>query len=67
VHKLIFVSAVKGEFVLGYELGQDLVEKVYVGEMDMEDAFDELVDEQMGEYPGVARRVRWLVKKYVGI
>lgn len=67
VHKLILVSAVKGEFVLGYERGQDLVEKVYTNDMGLEEALDEFVEEQVGEYPQITSRMRWLVKRYVGV
>jgi hypothetical protein len=64
IHKLILVSFVKGELVLGYELGEEFIRKIIAGEMHMEEALDELVYDHLGEDTSEAnlyrRALRWL-------
>lgn len=64
IHKLILVSFVKGEFVLGYERGEQLIEEVLTSEMELEEAFDKLVNEELGEETLEARWIRWILKKF---
>jgi hypothetical protein len=67
IHKLILISFVKGEFVLGYELGEDLIKKVLTTEMTLEDAFDQLVYEQLGEETPEANIFRRFIRRIFGI
>lgn len=67
VHKLVFISAVRGEFVLGYEKGRELIEGVYKEDLTVEEAFDKLVEREMADYPKAAERVRGAVRRFVGV
>jgi hypothetical protein len=67
IHKLILVSFVKGEFVLGYERGEELIEEVLTGEIELEEAFDKLVNEELGEETLEARWTRRIIKKLFGV
>ncbi|WP_188423315.1 hypothetical protein [Haloferax sulfurifontis] len=67
IHKIILVSYLKGEFVFGYELGEELIEKVLTGEMELEEAFDELVYDHIGEDAPEAHIFRRVVKRFLGI
>ena len=67
IHKLILVSFIKGEFVLGYERGEELIESVLTGELELEEAFDRLVHEELGEETFEGRWVRHLFKRFLGV
>lgn len=67
IHKLILVSFVKGEFVLGYARGKQIVEEVLTEGMELEEAFDKLVNEELGEETPESRWVRRIIKKFFGV
>lgn len=67
IHKLILLSFIKGEFVLGYERGEELIESVLTGELELEEAFDNLVAETLEEETTKARWTRRLVKRFLGV
>lgn len=67
IHRIILVSFLKGEFALGYDLAEDLIEKVLTDDMDFGEAFDKLIHEHLGEdEPGV-NYFRRLTKRLLGI
>lgn len=67
IHKLILVSFIRGEFKEGSEMGVELLEKVVSGEMALEEAFDEMAVEKLGEDTMESRWIRSIMKKYFGI
>ncbi|WP_157533018.1 hypothetical protein [Haloferax profundi] len=67
IHKLILVSFIKGEFILGYERGEELIERVLTGDVELEEAFDELVEEELGEDTTESRWFRRFVERFIGI
>jgi|GEM_PF-5799480 len=67
VHKLILVSFLRGEFVLGFERGEELIKQVLSGEKELENAFDDLVTEQLGEDTTESRWIRRIIKKFISI
>lgn len=67
IHKLLFVSFTKGEFPIGYERGEQLMEEVLAGEKEMDEALDDMIQEELGEETTGSRLIRGLIKRYVGI
>ncbi|WP_256545922.1 hypothetical protein [Halobellus inordinatus] len=67
IHKLILLSFTMGEFVLGYERGEQLIEEVLTGELELEEAFDKLVNEELGEETVESRWIRQMIEKFLGV
>jgi hypothetical protein len=67
IHKMIVVSFIRGEFKEGTEMGIELLGRVVSGEMMLEEAFDEMVTEELGEDTMESRWIRRVMKQYFGI
>lgn len=67
VHKIILVSFARGEFILGYERGQELMEQVITDEKELDEALDDLVYEEFGEETFEGRWVRRVLNKWFGV
>jgi hypothetical protein len=67
VHKMIVVSFIRGEFKEGTEMGIELLDRVVSSEMTLEEAFDEMVTEELGEDTMESRWIRRVMKQYLGI
>lgn len=67
IHKMILASFLRGEFKEGSEMGIELLGRVISGEKTLEEAFDEMVEEELGEDTMESRWIRRVMKQYFGI
>ncbi|WP_367176652.1 hypothetical protein [Haloarcula rubripromontorii] len=67
VHKMIVVSFIRGEFKEGTEMGIELLGRVVSSEMTLDEAFEEMVTEELGEDTMESRWIRRVMKRYFGI
>lgn len=67
IHKLILASAVRGEFPEGYDLGQDIIDQAYAGEITVSEGIDDVVEKELGEETVESRWTRRLIKRFLGV
>ena len=67
IHKMILVSFIRGEFKQGTEMGIELMDKVLSDELTFEEAYDELVEKELGEDTLESRWIRRVMKQYFGL
>ncbi len=67
IHRLILLSLLRGEFVLGFELGEDLIEDVMKGEKEMDEAMDDLIEQEMGGSSMESRMMRSVIRRFFGV
>jgi hypothetical protein len=66
IHKIVLLSLLKGELPFGYERGKDLIHMVLNSDLEIDEAVDQLVEEQMGSSKD-ADLVRRLVRRFIGV
>lgn len=67
IHRFIFVGFLRGEFPGDVERGIQLMETVVAGEMNIEDALDDMILEELGEETWEARALGKILRRYFGI
>ena len=67
IHKIILVSFARGEFILGYERGIELMEQVVTGDKDIDEALDELIETELGEETTETKWIRSIIKRWLGV
>ncbi|WP_434531163.1 hypothetical protein ACODNH_07020 [Haloarcula sp. NS06] len=67
IHKMILVSFIRGEFKEGSEMGIEVMNRVVSDELTLEEAYDEMVREELGEDALESRWLRRIMKRYFGM
>lgn len=67
IHRFIFVGIIRGKFVEDYEKGIELMESVVAGETELEDALDNLIEEEFGNETWEERTLSKFTRWFYGI
>lgn len=67
IHRFIFVGFLMGEFPSDVDRGIELLETVVAGEMEVDEALENLIEEELGDETWEARKLSSLLRRYFGI
>jgi hypothetical protein len=67
IHKIILVSFLRDEFVIGSDIAEDIIEEVIGGEIKPEEALNSTIDDFLGEKSAEASLFRWIFSRFIGL